>query len=68
STFAQQWIMMPDKSQRAMLIVMPAMMAWFSYRFPAGLVLYWVLNNILSLAHHLILIKPGQKGALESKK
>lgn len=67
STFAQQWIMMPDKSQKSMLIVMPAMMAWFSYRFPAGLVLYWVLNNILSLAHHLILVKPGQKGALESK-
>ncbi len=68
STFLQQWIMMPDKSQKSMLIVMPAMMAWFSYRFPAGLVLYWVLNNILSLAHHLILIKPSQKGALENEK
>lgn len=68
STFLQQWIMMPDKSQKAMLFVMPAMMAWFSYRFPGGLILYWFINNILSLAHHLLIIKPGQKGALEKGK
>jgi membrane protein insertase Oxa1/YidC/SpoIIIJ len=43
------------------------MLAYFSYTFPAGLVLYWALNSVLSVLHHFIIKTPGQKGALEQK-
>ncbi len=68
STFLQQWLMMSDKSQKAMLIVMPIMMGVFSYRFQAGLVLYWILNNLLSVVHHFFMKSPLPKGASEKKK
>lgn len=67
STFLQQWLMMSDKSQKAMLIVMPIMMGVFSYRFQAGLVLYWILNNLLSVVHHFFMKSPLPKGASEKK-
>ncbi len=67
STFMQQWLMMSDKSQKAMLIVMPIMMGVFSYRFQAGLVLYWILNNLLSVVQHFFMKNPLLKGASEKK-
>ncbi len=68
STFLQQYLTMSggDKNTKMMLYIMPLMLAYFSYTFPAGLVLYWALNSILSVAHHFI-IPPAQKGALEKK-
>ena len=68
TTFLQQYLTMSgtDKNMKMMLYIMPLMLAYFSYTFPAGLVLYWALNSILSVAHHYI-IPPVQKGALEKK-
>jgi YidC/Oxa1 family membrane protein insertase len=63
TTFYQQKIMMTDKSQQTMMIVMPLMLLFFSIRFPAGLVMYWVVNNILSAGHHILLSKMPAKGA-----
>lgn len=66
TTYLQQKLMMTDKSQQAMMIFMPLMLLWFSLQFPAGLVLYWVVNNVLSIVHHMIINKPA-KGAVSEK-
>lgn len=40
---------MTDSSQKTMMMIMPVMIGFFSLRFPAGLVLYWVVGNIFSI-------------------
>lgn len=40
---------MTDSSQKTMMMIMPIMIGFFSLRFPAGLVLYWVVGNIFSV-------------------
>jgi YidC/Oxa1 family membrane protein insertase len=64
TTWFQQKLMMTDKSQQMMMILMPIMLLYFSLQFPAGLVLYWVFNNILSIVHHVLLNKKPAKGAV----
>jgi YidC/Oxa1 family membrane protein insertase len=56
SMFVQQKItpMQMDPAQaRMMLILMPVMMTVISYSFPSGLVLYWMMSNVLAIAHQL---------------
>lgn len=67
TTYLQQKIMMTDKSQQALMTMMPIMLLVFSVQFPAGLVMYWVVNNILSAGHHILLSKMPAKGALNEK-
>lgn len=44
----------PDPTQaRMMMIVMPIMMTVLFYQFPSGLVLYWMLSNVLAILHQL---------------
>ncbi len=44
----------PDPMQaRMMMTVMPIMMTVLFYQFPSGLVLYWMLSNILAILHQL---------------
>ena len=44
--------MSPDPSQAQMMTtVMPVMMLVLFYRFPSGLVLYYMLSNLLGIAH-----------------
>jgi YidC/Oxa1 family membrane protein insertase len=56
SMFLQQKLtpMQIDPAQaRMMLIMMPGMMTVISYTFPSGLVLYWMMSNVLAIAHQL---------------
>jgi YidC/Oxa1 family membrane protein insertase len=56
SMFVQQKItpVQADPAQaRMMLIMMPAMMTVVSYSFPSGLVLYWMMSNVLAITHQL---------------
>lgn len=62
TTFLQQKLMTTDQSQKALLYVMPIMIAGFSIQFPAGLTLYWVLQNVLSVGQHMLVNKPVLKG------
>lgn len=39
-----------DPVQQKVMQIMPIMMSIFFFWFPAGLVLYWLVNNILSIA------------------
>ncbi|HWO42472.1 MAG TPA: membrane protein insertase YidC [Candidatus Eisenbacteria bacterium] len=52
SMFIQQW-MTPtagDPNQRKMMLMMPLVFTVMFVTFPAGLTIYWLVNNILSIA------------------
>jgi YidC/Oxa1 family membrane protein insertase len=52
SMFLQQW-MTPsagDPNQRKMMMLMPLMFTFMFVSFPAGLTVYWLVNNMLSIA------------------
>jgi YidC/Oxa1 family membrane protein insertase len=46
---------MDPVQQRTMQIVMPIMFFFMFYGFPAGLVLYWLVSNLLAVAQQLYL-------------
>lgn len=48
---------MTDPKQKAMIYMMPIMMLFMFNNMPAGLVLYWAMSNILTIAQN-VLIKP----------
>ncbi|HUK41982.1 MAG TPA: membrane protein insertase YidC [Candidatus Acidoferrales bacterium] len=51
SMFLQQW-MTPsagDPNQRKMMMLMPLMFTFMFVRFPAGLTVYWLVNNLLTI-------------------
>jgi YidC/Oxa1 family membrane protein insertase len=35
--------------QKGMMYFMPILMTWLFMRFPAGLTLYWFVNNLLTI-------------------
>jgi YidC/Oxa1 family membrane protein insertase len=45
----------PDPMQAKMMWIMPMVFAVMFFFFPAGLVLYWVTNNILSIAQQWLI-------------
>ena len=45
----------PANSQmKGMMLLMPLMSLWIGYAMPAGLCVYWIINNILSIAQEFI--------------
>jgi YidC/Oxa1 family membrane protein insertase len=38
---------------RMMMTVMPVMFTVLFYQFPSGLVLYWMVSNLLAIAHQV---------------
>jgi YidC/Oxa1 family membrane protein insertase len=54
--FLQQW-MTPsagDPNQRRMMMIMPVVFTFMFINFPSGLTIYWLLNNLLSIAQQYI--------------
>jgi YidC/Oxa1 family membrane protein insertase len=52
SMFVQQW-MTPtagDPNQRKLMLMMPLIFTFMFVTFPAGLTIYWLVNNVLSIA------------------
>jgi YidC/Oxa1 family membrane protein insertase len=52
SMFVQQW-MTPsaaDPSQQRVMMIMPLMFTFMFINFPAGLTVYWLVNNLLTIA------------------
>ncbi|MGH1538416.1 MAG: membrane protein insertase YidC [Gammaproteobacteria bacterium] len=47
----------PDPMQAKIFAMMPIMMTIFMAFFPAGLVLYWLVNNILSIMQQYVITK-----------
>jgi len=48
--------------QKIMQIVMPLFIGWISWRFPSGLVIYWVLSNVFQWAQQMIMFHGTDKG------
>lgn len=51
----------PDPMQAKIFAMMPIMMTAFMAFFPAGLVLYWLVNNLLSIAQQYVITKRIEK-------
>jgi len=47
----------PDPMQAKIMKMLPLIFTFFFLWFPAGLVLYWVVNNILSIAQQYVITK-----------
>ncbi|AZV74808.1 membrane protein insertase YidC [Coxiella burnetii] len=49
SMLAQQWVSptSPDPTQQKMMWILPVIFTVFFINFPAGLVLYWITNNVV---------------------
>jgi len=53
----------PDPIQAKVMMAMPIVFSVFFFFFPAGLVLYWLVNNILSIAQQWMVMKNIEKQA-----
>ena len=58
-TLLQTWLnpTPPDPVQAKMMWIMPLLFSVMFFFFPAGLVLYWLTNNILSIAQQWFINK-----------
>jgi YidC/Oxa1 family membrane protein insertase len=57
SMFVQQW-MTPsagDPNQRRMMLMMPLIFTFMFINFPSGLTIYWLVNNLLSIAQQYLI-------------
>lgn len=57
SMFVQQW-MTPsagDPNQRRMMLMMPVVFTFMFITFPSGLTIYWLVNNLLSIAQQYLI-------------
>ena len=60
----------PDPIQAKVMMMMPLIFGVMFFWFPAGLVLYWVVNNVLSIAQQwqiTRMIEGGSKAANDAK-
>ena len=46
-----------DPAQKRMFMIMPIVFGWIFKEFPSGLVLYWLVQNILTIVQQLIMNK-----------
>jgi YidC/Oxa1 family membrane protein insertase len=63
SMFLQQW-MTPaagDPMQQRMMLFMPIIFTFMFINFPSGLVLYWLVNNLLTVAQQYYLVNRPAK-------
>jgi len=59
SSLLQVWLQPApaDPLQAKMMWLMPLMFSFMFFFFPAGLVLYWLVNNLLSIAQQWVINK-----------
>jgi len=53
----------PDPMQARVMKIMPIVFTVMFLWFPAGLVLYWVVNNVLSIAQQAVITRQIEKSA-----
>lgn len=56
----------PDPMQARIMMIMPLVFGAMMFMFPAGLVLYWVVNNILSIAQQQFITRRLARAANDS--
>jgi YidC/Oxa1 family membrane protein insertase len=47
----------PDPIQQQMMTIMPPMFTYLMALFPAGLVIYWTVNNVLSILQQYVIMR-----------
>ena len=52
----------PDPMQAKVMQMMPIFFTFLFMMFPAGLVLYWVVNNALSIAQQYVITRQIEQG------
>ncbi len=65
SMFIQQKLnpQMPDPIQQKVMMALPFVFLFFFAFFPSGLVLYWVVNNVLSIAQQWYITRSIERAA-----
>ncbi|NDP59086.1 MAG: membrane protein insertase YidC [Oxalobacteraceae bacterium] len=53
----------PDPMQAKIMMFMPIIFSVMFFFFPSGLVLYWVVNNVLSIAQQWVITKKAEQQA-----
>ncbi|HPU00554.1 MAG: YidC/Oxa1 family membrane protein insertase [Firmicutes bacterium] len=61
STYIYQKISMTDPNQKMMMYMMPAIFVLISFSFPAGLIIYWITYNLLTMGQHYLFISREKK-------
>jgi YidC/Oxa1 family membrane protein insertase len=57
----------PDPVQAKVMKIMPIVFSVFFFFFPAGLVLYWLVNNVLSIAQQWQITRTLEREAAARK-
>ncbi len=61
TTYLYSKMSMPaDSSQKMLMYMMPVMITVFSFSFPVGLVIYWIMNNVFSIGQHKFIVHLDQ--------
>ena len=60
---AQQWMTPPagDPAQQRVMMLMPLIFTFVFVNFPSGLVLYWLVNNVLTIAQQYYISRSTAK-------
>ena len=53
--YVQQKMQTTDPKQAALTYMMPILFTFLFFRFPSGLVLYWLINNVLTIGHQYLI-------------
>jgi YidC/Oxa1 family membrane protein insertase len=59
--FVQQKMQTTDPKQAAMTYMLPVVFTVLFFRFPSGLVLYWLVNNVLTIGHHYLMDRADRR-------
>jgi YidC/Oxa1 family membrane protein insertase len=59
--FVQQKMSATDPKHAAMTYLLPIVFTVMFFRFPSGLVLYWLVNNVLTIGHQYLMIRADRK-------
>ncbi len=64
SMLVQQWMtpQQGDPTQQRVMMIMPVVFTFISINFPSGLVLYWLVNNILSMGQQWYMLRAENGG------
>jgi YidC/Oxa1 family membrane protein insertase len=65
SMVIQQW-MMPttgDPRQAKLMLFMPVIFTFMFLNFPVGLVIYWLVNNLLTIAQQYVMLRKNRPAA-----
>lgn len=59
SMLVQQWMtpQQGDPAQQKVMMFMPVLFTWMFMGFPSGLVLYWLVNNVLTIGQQALLLR-----------